>query len=176
MVVSKRTLNEVRSWKHKWNINFRTHTHTHSQRKKHFVALKHVVIYVTMSNSKVHPINLLLSSLLCHPIFWSFSFNHLFFSPLFKLWHPVLLTSTRTSCDPLSFSCLHSLYALCSAHEPPCHYILQPQPTIIQCPKIMLQTVYYSIEAFYQHCTVVALCCTVDKQVRHPAFLNTPVI
>lgn len=165
MVVSRNTQNGVGSRQNKWNIKFRfphyeINRHTSTQVKKHFGALKNMVIYVTVSNSKVRLKNLLLSSPLWHPIVWSFSFCHPLVPDLFTLCHPLLLASTLISCHPPSFSCLYFFSVpLSSLLCPVNHHVIMrhlhshlvPRNHIRK--KFSLLTVYRATEDSNGHCT-----------------------
>lgn len=99
MASSKKTQNVVGSRQHKWTIKFRVpqcyirNTQTLTSEKV-FRGSKKYGYLCDMSNFKVHPKNLLLSSPLWHPIFWSFSL-----SPSFPCFIHTLSSS---------FTCFHS--------------------------------------------------------------------
>lgn len=164
-----------------WYKQKHKNSHTH-RRKMHFMALKNMVLYVTTSNSKVHPKNLLLSFPIWRPIFGSVSLEPLSFlflftqSSSFTRFHPHFLSPS------LLFPVLYFFSVTSSSLLCPCTTVSLCVRPIIQHHKIMLVRIsvcsQYIIpqNILHQHCTALALCCTADKEVRHPAILNTPVI
>lgn len=129
MASSKKTQNVVGSRRHKWNIKFSVPQCyiRNTQTKRHFVALKNMVIYVTRLTLKY-----ILKTFYCLLPFdipsSDISLYRPLFPVLFTLCHPLLLASTLISCHPPSFSCPYFFSGTSSSlHRVFMHYSHNPR-------------------------------------------------